>query len=83
MACKECGNQIHGWITYHREGNDDYTAYCYECAEKDSAMTTDRKREPWTLRVRCGYWSNAKDGEPSRQCNQCWQISRTNGGGSA
>ena len=30
---------IHGWITYHREGTDDYTAYCYKCTEKDPATT--------------------------------------------
>ena len=36
-------------------------------------MTTDRKSEPWTLRLRWGYWADGKDGEPSRQCHQCWQ----------
>ena len=81
MACKECGYQIHGWIEYHREGNDDYTAYCHECTEKDPAMRMERKKEKWTERVRCsaGLWDK-KTWELIWQCNQCWQSCRIEGG---
>ena len=72
MACKECGYQIHGWIEYHREGNDDYTAYCHECTEKDPAMRMERKKDKLTERVRCsvGLWDK-KTWEPIWQRNQC------------
>ena len=73
--------RLHGWIEYHREGNDDYTAYCHECTEKDPAMRMERKKEKWTERVRCsaGLWDK-KTWELIWQCNQCWQSCRIEGG---
>ena len=58
MACKECGDPIYGWITYHDEwlqGEDGlatyhpYVAYCYECTNHDVATTTELKKIPWKL----------------------------------
>ena len=85
VACKECGDPIEGWITYHREGNNDYTAYCHACTDKDPANKMDRngafrKKEKWTMRVRCASCSDGKDGEPIIQCNECCQSCRLEGG---
>ena len=82
MACKECGDEIQGWITYHREGNNDFVAYCYACTNEDPANTTERKKkEKWTERVRCsaGLWDKKTWGL-IWQCNQCWQRCRIEGG---
>ena len=82
MACKVCGDQIYGWITYHEEwlqdGHHPYVAYCYECTNHDVAMTTELKKMPWTLRVRCAHWANQSD--PFSRCNECWQSCRIKGG---
>ena len=85
VACKECGDPIDGWITYHREGNNDYTAYCHACTDKDPANKMDRngvfrRKEKWTERVRCASCSGGKDGEPMIRCNECCQSCRLEGG---
>ena len=85
VACKECRKPIDGWITYHREGNNDYTAYCHACTDKDPANKMDRngafrKKEKWTERVRCASCSSGKDGEPMIRCNECCQSCRMEGG---
>ena len=81
MSCRVCGDKIYGWITYHEEwledGHHPYVAYCYECTSHDVAMTTELKKMPWTLRVRCAHWANQSD--PFSRCNECWQSCRTRG----
>ena len=68
-TCIRCGREIRGWTTYHREGNNDFVAYCHNCTDHDFAMTSTRKKEPWTLRIECG------------ECGWCTQSCRTIGGG--
>ena len=47
MACKVCGDQIFGWVTYREEWIDNrchsYVACCYKCTNHDPAMTSKEK----------------------------------------